>query len=106
ACTDTLHGCSTFVCASPLGCTLGYWKQSQHFDNWVGYSPTTQLADVFPNSSLYGLGGTTLLDALGFGSNGNGLQGGAKILLRQAVAALLNSTNATVAAGYPLTTSE
>ena len=29
------------------GCTPGYWKQPQHFDSWVNYSPNMLYSDVF-----------------------------------------------------------
>jgi hypothetical protein len=28
-------------------CSPGYWKQPQHFDNWVGYLPTQKFSAVF-----------------------------------------------------------
>lgn len=62
------------------GCTPGYWKQSQHFDSWVGYSPSDSFDAVF--GVTYG---GTLLSALE--SKG----GGAGALARHAVAALLNA---------------
>ncbi|HEX6693817.1 MAG TPA: hypothetical protein VF035_03840 [Longimicrobiales bacterium] len=64
------------------GCTPGYWKQSQHFDSWVGYSPTDSFSAVF-GVNYPG----TLLDA----ASANG--GGANALARHAVAALLNATS-------------
>jgi hypothetical protein len=73
------------------GCTPGYWKQSQHFDSWVGLSPTDLVSSVF-SGALPALAGETLLDALQ-GGGGNGLIGGEKILLRAAVAALLNANS-------------
>ena len=63
------------------GCTPGYWKQTQHFDSWVGYLPTDSFASVF-GVSYPG----TLLDAL----KANG--GGANALARHSVAALLNAS--------------
>jgi hypothetical protein len=81
-------------------CTPGYWKQPQHFDSWVGYTQTDTLSGVgFTNTSPYQ--NTTLLEALSF-QGGSGLDGAKRILLRTAVAALLNST----AVNYPLTTAE
>ena len=63
------------------GCTPGYWKQSQHFDSWLGYAPT----DSF--SSVFGVGpDVTLLEAL------KARGGGENALLRHATAALLNTT--------------
>jgi len=71
---------STAAFAWDVGCTPGYWKQPQHADSWVGYSPEQTLQSVF------GCGGsTTLLEAL----NANG--GGLYALQRHAVAALLNA---------------
>lgn len=65
------------------GCTPGYWKQSQHFDSWVGYTPgqlfSTVFADAFP--------GKTLLQVLGQGG------GGLNALGRHTVAALLNASS-------------
>jgi hypothetical protein len=99
----------------PEGCTPGYWKN--HLEAWDGLfipedpntdptlyippiplTPTTRLDVVF--SSLYlpdgsvldPLSDDTLLDALGYGG-GTGVRGAAKILLRQAVAGLLNAAH-------------
>ena len=75
----------------PKGCTPGYWKN--HTDSWVGYVPEQTLGSVFEfPADLAGLAGHTLLDALSYGG-GPRILGGAKIMLRQAVAALLNSTH-------------
>ena len=73
-------------CTPPpsVGCTPGYWKQSQHFDSWVNHSPS----DSF--NALPGFNSVspdvTLLQALEIKGDGNAL--GA--LLRATVAALLN----------------
>lgn len=76
-----LFGFSTYSFGWDVGCTPGYWKQTQHFDSWVGYTTDQTL------QSAFGCGGsTTLLEAL----NANG--GGLYALERHAVAALLNST--------------
>jgi hypothetical protein len=66
------------------GCTPGYWKQKQHFDSWVGYSPTQTFTSAFGRAAF---GNKKLKDVLGFGD------GGLKALGRQAVAALLNATS-------------
>ena len=29
------------------GCTPGYWKQTQHFDSWVGFAPSDWFDAVF-----------------------------------------------------------
>ena len=75
------------ACAPPprvTGCTLGYWKQSQHFDSWVGYTPGESFEAVFGRDVP---GTPSLLDALK-------LQGGGlNALMRQATAALLNASN-------------
>lgn len=78
------------------GCTPGYWKQSHHFDSWVGYMPGQSFETVFgvnvPGRDL------TLLQALQQGG------GGWKALGRHAVAALLNASNSSV--DYEYTTAE
>jgi hypothetical protein len=77
------------------GCTPGYWKQTHHFDSWVGFAPTDKYEAVFGVSVP---GDPSLLDAL----NANG--GGINALERHSVAALLNASNSDV--GYPLTVSQ
>jgi hypothetical protein len=71
------------------GCTPGYWKN--HADSWVptGYSPAQTVGSVF-TGSLYD--SSTLLEALNFGG-GSGVAGAQRILLRAAVAGLLNAAN-------------
>lgn len=71
------------------GCTPGYWKVPQHHDSWVptGYTTNQLISTVFSSSNY---GGSTLLQALGF-NGGTGLPGAERILLRAAVAALLNA---------------
>lgn len=65
------------------GCTPGYWKQSHHFDSWVGYAPNQSFASVFENA----FPGRTLVQVLGQGG------GGLHALGRHTVAALLNASN-------------
>ena len=65
------------------GCTPGYWKQDQHFDSWVLYTPQTLFSSVFDNA----FPGKTLLQVLNLGG------GGLNALGRHAVAALLNAQN-------------
>jgi hypothetical protein len=94
------------------GCTPGYWKQSQHFDSWVatGFATTTKVGDVFAGSGAYKVGSTpaskfTLLQALSFPDDpGSSVDGAAQLLLRAAVAALLNAGNPDVSFG--MTTAE
>ncbi len=73
------------------GCTLGYWKN--HTDDWVGYTTGQTVQSVFSAASAYPAVATkTLHQALKFGG-GPGAVGGAKILLKQAVAAVLNAAH-------------
>jgi hypothetical protein len=86
------------------GCTPGYWKN--HTDSWAGtgYSPGQTTGSVFSGASAFpSLASKTLLQAIQ-GGGGPGLDGAAKILLRAAVAALLNASHSGV--DYPRTTAE
>jgi hypothetical protein len=84
------------------GCTLGYWKQSQHFDSWtLPFVPEDPGASRFDTvfgvtshlSTTGGRGGPvaltnpTLLDVLSLGG------GGENGMARQAVAAILNAAS-------------
>lgn len=70
------------------GCTPGYWKN--HPEAWpTEYSPTDHVGDVWDVARFPSLADDTLLEALGY-KGGPGLEDMARILLRQAVAALLN----------------
>lgn len=82
------------------GCTLGYWKQSQHFDSWpTGIDGYQNLQTHFgPNAY-----NDTLLNALNY-KGGAGLDGAKRLLLKQAVAALLNADSGQV--DYRLTRTE
>ena len=91
SCTITITG------AGSQGCTPGYWKN--HTDAWVGYSPKETVGAVFSNASPYDT--ESLLDGLQ-GGGGPGVDGAKQILLRAAIAALLNSKSIS----YPLTTSQ
>ena len=71
------------------GCTPGYWKQTQHYDSWVGYSPNQAFSSVFENA----FPGMTLVQVL---SNGGG---GLDALGRHTVAALLNASSPDVDSG-------
>jgi hypothetical protein len=84
------------------GCTPGYFKQRQHFDSWTGYTTSEPVSLVF-TGVLPSLAAESLLDALQ-GGGGPGLAGAETILLRAAVAALLNAGNTNVS--YPLTTAD
>ena len=79
------------------GCTPGYWKN--HTSNWEDYSPTQTLDDLFNfPDTLASFRDDTLLQALSY-PGGSGLEGGARILLRAAVAAFLNAAHEGL--GYP-----
>jgi hypothetical protein len=82
------------------GCSPGFFKN--HTGAWVGYSPNQTVGTVF-SSVLPSLSGETLLAALQ-GGGGPGLEGAETILLRAAVAALLNASNPKV--GYALTSAQ
>ena len=86
------------------GCTPGYWKN--HFSEWAaaGFSPFQSVGSVFSASLVFpDIGTATLGEALDF-KGGSGVDGAARILLRAAVAALLNASHPDVA--YPRTTVE
>jgi hypothetical protein len=74
------------------GCTPGYWKN--HLDAWApsGYSPNQALSTVLSPGGLGTLSSKTLLQALGFGG-GSTLTAKKQILLRAAVASLLNAAH-------------
>jgi len=83
------------------GCTPGYWKN--HTDSWppTGYSPSQSVSSVFSTSATYpALASASLLEALRF-QGGSDNEGAAEILLRAAVAGLLDSSHPGVA--YPRT---
>lgn len=73
------------------GCTPGYWKN--HTRSWAGtgLTPGQTVGSVFSGASAFpSLASSSLLDALQ-GGGGSGTAGAARILLRAAVAALLNA---------------
>ncbi len=74
------------------GCSPGYWKN--HTGSWgaTGYSPSQTVSSVFYASNNFsGLNNSSLIGALYF-QGGSTIEGAAEILLRSAVAALLNSS--------------
>lgn len=88
--------------AAPSACGHGYWKN--HLEAWAGtgYSPNQTVGSVFSGANMFpSLASQTLLEALKNGG-GSGTLGAAKILLRSAVAALLNSAKPGL--NYPRTT--
>jgi hypothetical protein len=85
------------------GCTPGYWKVPQHHDSWLltGYSTDQLVPSVWIEAAVYPEAAVaTLLDALNF-NGGPSVQDAAKILLRAAVAGLLDAAHPGV--DYPRT---
>jgi hypothetical protein len=95
--TTSSEGSLTVTCTPPdnggggEGCTPGYWKQTQHFDSWTGYTQTQNFETVF------GVDASFNKDLLGALQQGGG---GEKALGRHAVAALLNSASGGVSYDY------
>lgn len=92
--TDPSHYFGETPVVAVQYCSPGYWKQSQHFTNWTGYSPDQSFASVFGETitvmwSAKGkpapVTNPTLLQAL----QANG--GGINMLARATVGALLNA---------------
>jgi hypothetical protein len=76
------------TCTGLYGCTPGFWKVPVHWGHWgpTGYLPTDLVGATFFPSNF---GASTLVEALDFGG-GPGVNGAQMILLRAAVASLLN----------------
>jgi hypothetical protein len=92
-----------FVEVGGEGCTPGYWKNHPAAWTATGYSTSQTLESVFDVPDSLGHDNTTLLQALSLGG-GSGVKGGAQILLRAAVASLLNASNPGVS--FDLTSSQ
>jgi len=95
--------CSTASCpAGGEGCSPGFWKNRAVT---LGlYDTSRTLGSVFSfGPDFTSLASKTFLEALNF-RGGNTIQAAAQILLRQAVAALLNAENPNVS--YPRTVTE
>jgi hypothetical protein len=89
------------------GCTPGFWKNSPGSWTPTGYSTSQRVDSVFslPNGVLNNqLADDSLLQALGY-PGGNNLLGAAQILLRAAVASVLNATHPEVD-DFPRTVAE
>jgi len=99
--------CSAVVECQPqakAGCTPGFWKNCTIHWQLTGYSTGQTVGSVFSlGNCCTSLGNTSLLAAMDFGGGGD-VCGGARILLRAAVAALLNASSPEV--DYPYTTQE
>jgi len=80
------------------GCTPGFWKN--HTSAWQCFSPGATVSSVFTGVDP-SLASSTLLQALSF-QGGSTLAGAEEILLRAAVAALLNACPGS-GVNYPLT---
>jgi len=80
------------------GCTPGYWKNlKKHADDWTAYTPGQTVVSVFGAAAAYpNLASATLHEALSF-EGGPAVSDMAAVLLRAAVAALLNAENPDVA---------
>lgn len=75
------------------GCGLGFWKNQTEAWMETGYTEDTEVGSVFTiPAELDALADDTLHDALRYGG-GAGAMGGAKLLLRKAVVALLNASH-------------
>jgi hypothetical protein len=91
--------CMPNPCPQELhGCTHGFWKNDEDAWSATGYAPGDYVEDVF-GSVPEDLQGDTLDDALRY-PGGNAILGAARILLRQAVASLLNAAHPEV--NFPL----
>jgi len=88
------------------GCTPGFWSTHSIYapgnqaDAWgpTGWDADDPVTDAFSEAGAYTAGALSLHGAL-VGGGGSGVEGGARILLRAAVAALLNASHPDVA--YP-----
>lgn len=74
------------------GCSVGFWKQSRHFDSWPApYLPDTPFEDPFEREAADEL---SLLEALELRG------GGLNALIRQSAAALLNAASSDIEYAY------
>jgi hypothetical protein len=74
------------------GCTPGFWKNHPEAWEGTGFAIDQTLGDVFDPAGLGAFADVTLLDALSL-RGGSTVAGAKQILLRHAVAALLNSAS-------------
>jgi len=83
------------------GCTIGFWKN--HEEAWVatGLSPDGTVGDLFDLPGKFSdFEDVKLIDALKF-KGGRGIEGGFRLLIKQAVAAALNIRHPCVNYWYP-----
>ena len=101
------NDCSALVqCRVPAGagCTPGFWKNCTIHWTVTGLTTGQRIDSVFTLGNCCGnLGDVSLRRALDF-DGGDGVCGAARILLRAAVAALLNASSPEV--NYPFTRAE
>jgi len=98
--TDASHYFGLAESEEVLSCGQGYWKN--HLADWAGtpYSPSDLIGDVFASANAWpAIGGSTLLEGLGF-PGGPGVDGAIRIVMRHAIAGLLNATHPDFAAPY------
>jgi hypothetical protein len=75
------------------GCTPGYWKNHVVAWEYTEFTPDQTVESVFAAASAYDeIAPRTLMEALRF-HGGSGVEGGARILLRAAVASVLNASH-------------
>jgi len=102
--TDETSCTALVECRPQAGCTPGFWKNCTIHWQPTGYTRGQSVNSVFSLGNCCGsLGGVSLASALEFGG-GSDVCGGARILLRAAVAALLNASSPEV--DYPMTVTE
>jgi len=95
AVTASTECTATVECLPPpkTGCTPGFWKNCTIHWGPTGYRTDQSISSVFTfGSCCTSLGGVSLLSALDFGGGSSTCEG-AQILLRAAVAALLNASS-------------
>lgn len=101
--TVTASASTTVRCQPPgpyAGCTPGFWKQRQHFQFWTApYTTSTTIQSVFSNAAGYvtakgskPIGPMTLLEGLSL-QGGSTIGGAVEILMRAAIAGLLNAAS-------------
>jgi hypothetical protein len=103
------HADNDFVNAPPQGCTPGFWKTHSSYgpatgDHWLptGYDPDDLVSSVFASAGLppyEHLGDASLLAGLDF-QGGDSVEQKAEILLRAAIAAVLNAAHPDIAYTY------
>jgi len=106
AITASTECTATVECLPPphTGCTPGFWKNCTIHWQLTGYTTGQPINSVFSlGSCCTSLGNSSLLDGLSF-QGGSGTCGGAQILLRTAVGALMNASSPEV--DYPFTAQE